>query len=103
MEKANNRNGRLYGDVCTRACRMDEVLWNAIWSGKQADSIFNEVETKYNKLKQIAKASNTRHSVIIDDMNGSVWYVPGGQSTIGQIIADANASYPFSDDKTVAV
>lgn len=66
---------------------------------KQADSIFNEVETKYNKLKQIAKASNTRHSVIIDNMNGSVWYVPGGQSTIGQIIADANASYLFSDDK----
>lgn len=66
---------------------------------KQADNIFNEVETKYNKLKQIAKASNTRHSVIIDNMNGSVWYVPGGQSTIGQIIADANASYPFSDNK----
>lgn len=67
---------------------------------KQADSIFNDVETKYNKLKQIAKASNTIPSVIIDNMNSSVWYVPGGQSTIGQIIADANASYPFSDKKS---
>lgn len=67
---------------------------------KQADSIFNDVETKYNHLKQIAKASKTKHSVIIDKINSSVWYVPGGQSTIGQIIADANASYPFSDEKS---
>lgn len=67
---------------------------------KQADSIFNDVETKYNHLKQIAKASKTKHSVIIDKINSSVWYVPGGQSTIGQIIADANACYPFSDEKS---
>lgn len=67
---------------------------------KQADSIFNDVETKYNHLKQIAKASKTKHSVIIDKINSSVWYVPGGKSTIGQIIADANASYPFSDEKS---
>lgn len=67
---------------------------------KQADSIFNDVETKYNHLKQIAKASKTKHSVIIDKINSSVWYVPGGQSTIGQIIADANAIYPFSDEKS---
>lgn len=67
---------------------------------KQADSIFNDVETKYKRLKQIAKASNTRHSVIIDKINSSVWYVPGGKSTIGQIIADANAKYPFSEDNS---
>lgn len=67
---------------------------------KQADSIFNDVETKYNSLKQIAKTAKTRHSVIIDKKNSSVWYVPGGQSTIGQIIADANAAYPFSAEKS---
>lgn len=67
---------------------------------KQADSIFNDVETKYNHLKQIARTSKIKRSVIIDKINSSVWYVPGGQSTIGQIIADANASYPFSDEKS---
>lgn len=78
---------------------MDEILWNAVWCRKQADSIFNDVETKYNSLKQIAKTAKTRHSVIIDKINSSVWYVPGGQSTIGQIIADANAAYPFLPKK----
>lgn len=67
---------------------------------KQADSIFNEVEAKYNGLKKIAKAAKTKHSVIIDKINSSVWYVPGGQSTIGQIISDANADYSFSNEKS---
>ena len=31
-------------------------------------------------------------------MTGSVWYVPGGKSTLGQLMADANGSYPWGDD-----
>ena len=30
---------------------------------------------------------------------GSVWYCPGGKSTIGQMIADAHGKYAFSTDK----
>ena len=67
---------------------------------KEADSIFNGVEKRYNELKALAKTSKTRHSIIIDKMNSSVWYVPGGMSTIGGIIADANTDYPFSNDKS---
>lgn len=66
---------------------------------KEADSIFNDVERRYNELKALAKTSKTKNSVIIDKINSSVWYVPGGMSTIGGIIADANAEYPFSYDK----
>ena len=32
-------------------------------------------------------------------MVGSVWYVPGGRSTIGQMIADAGGRYPWSADE----
>lgn len=64
----------------------------------EADSIFNAVKHRYNELKAIAQKSDTRLSIIIDKVTGPVWYVPGGQSTLGQVIADANAAYPFSDD-----
>ena len=66
----------------------------------QADSIFNSVENNYNKLKTMAQKAETRPSVIIDKVNGPVWYVPAGKSTIGKIIADANASYAFSSDSS---
>ena len=64
----------------------------------KADSLFAEIEKNYNQLKTIAKQSNTRKNVIIDKMSGSVWYVPGGNSTIGGIISDANAGYAFSSN-----
>ena len=64
----------------------------------EADSIFNAVKHRYNELKAIAQKSDTRLSIIIDKVTGPVWYVPGGQSTLGQVIADANAAYPFADD-----
>ena len=60
---------------------------------READSLFANVELRYNGLKAIARKSVTRQSILIDKVNGPVWYVPGGKSTIGQIIADANADY----------
>lgn len=66
----------------------------------RADSLFAAVEKNYDALKETAKKSHTRKSVIIDKVEGSVWYVPGGRSTIGGIIADANAGYAFASDKS---
>lgn len=66
---------------------------------RKADSLFTEIEKNYNQLKTIAKKSKTYNNVIIDKMNGSVWYVPCGNSTIGRIISDANAGYAFSSNK----
>ena len=36
---------------------------------------------------------------MVDKVTGSVWYVPGGKSTIGQMIRDANAQYAWADDE----
>ena len=66
---------------------------------KQADSLFESIERNYNMLKETARMSKTHKSVIMDKINSSVWYVPGGRSTIGRIIADANAKYPFSENR----
>lgn len=65
---------------------------------KLADSLFSSVERNYNLLKETAMMSKTKKSVVMDKINSSVWYVPGGKSTIGRIIADANAKYPFADN-----
>ena len=65
-----------------------------------ADSIFSIVDSTYNALKEKAKTSATRPSVLMDKTTGSVWYVPGGQSTIGKILADANVEYSYKDNKS---
>ena len=64
----------------------------------EAERLFIEVETNYRALMQQAATASDRPSVLVDKMAGSVWYVPGGRSTIGQMLRDANASYAWADD-----
>ena len=70
---------------------------------QKADSLFNAIDKHYNTLKALAahhRPSPTSHhpQVLLDNVTGSVWYVPGGKSTIGQMIQDAGGSYPWADD-----
>lgn len=64
----------------------------------EADSLFHVVDSSYHNLKQIATTSGTKCSVLMDKVIGSAWYVPGGRSTIGQMVADARGIYPFAAD-----
>ena len=80
----------------------------------EADSLFAVVDSSYCAQKELVKnhgdrsrdsATGSNHgpvpmipSVLLDKVTGSVWYVPGGKSTIGQMILDAGGSYPWADD-----
>ena len=63
---------------------------------EKADSLFDAIDKNYNTLKALAK--NKTQRVLLDNITGSVWYVPGGKSTIGQMIQDAGGDYPWADD-----
>ena len=65
----------------------------------RADSLFAQIEKEYLKLKAEAGKLPKGLSILIERKTGNVWYVPGGQSTIGILLKDANARYIFSDDK----
>ena len=83
----------------------------------RADSLFAVVDSSYNALKALAgnhkvlgdakrqsRAQSSKFkaqsssTVLLDKVTGSVWYVPGGRSTIGQMIQDAGGDYPWADD-----
>ena len=66
---------------------------------QQADSLFAVVDSSYQALKAQAAEAGTGRSLLIDKMVGSVWYVPGGRSTIGQMAQDAGGRYPWADDE----
>ena len=72
----------------------------------RADSLFAVVDSSYCALKGLAsnhKAQSSKlkvqSTVLLDKVTGSVWYVPGGRSTIGQMIQDAGGNYPWADDE----
>lgn len=67
--------------------------------GEKADAMFHEVDSCYTALKQQATEAGDGCSVIVDKVVGSVWYMPGGRSTIGQMIQDAGGRYPWANDE----
>ena len=70
---------------------------------QKADSLFAVVDSSYNALKELVRSQETEDrsqpTVIVDKVTGSVWYVPGGKSTLGQLIHDAGGLYPWANDE----
>jgi len=46
----------------------------------------------------LSERSGERTSLLTERLTGSTWYVPGGKSTMGRLIADAGATYAWADD-----
>ena len=66
---------------------------------KEADSLFKEVERRYNNIKTQAQKAKTHPTVVTEMKIGSTWYVAGGESTVGILINDAGGNYVFRETK----
>lgn len=91
--------GMLFGNASKTA---DGKASKAVLSASceaTADSLFSQIEKEYLKLKAEAGKLPKGLSILTERKTGNVWYVPGGQSTIGILLKDANARYIFSDDQ----
>ena len=67
---------------------------------QQADSLFLQICKQYHQLQERARHMKTHPKVITELKTGAVWYVPGGASYVGQMIADAGGRYAFASDKS---
>lgn len=54
---------------------------------------FNEIQSSYDSLKTMVKTAQNKPIVLANEMYGSQWFLPGGNTNLAQFIADANASY----------
>lgn len=74
-------------------------LYGLLLGSSKADSLFSAIEKEYLQLKAEAAKLPLGLSILTERKTGNVWYVPGGQSTIGILLKDANARYIFEDDQ----
>ena len=65
---------------------------------KQADSIFNQIENRYLKIKQQIDTIKQKPLVFQGGSFGDKWFVPGGKSYAAQLIKDAGGQYLWQDD-----
>lgn len=65
-----------------------------------ADSVFTEIEHKYNELKHLAQKAEHRPSVLDGSSFKGTWYAAGGNSYVATLLKDANAEYYWEKDTT---
>ena len=70
------------------------VLFN---KEKEADSIFNSIESDYLEAKKIAANAKKQPTVLSGAMHKDVWYLPNSSSPEAQFLKDANVNYLWSD------
>ena len=80
--------------------RAEWIKFFGAFTGKEssADSIFNQVELRYNALKDSVKAVTFKPKVLTEIKYGETWYVPGGKSFMASLLNDAGADYLWSDN-----
>lgn len=80
--------------------RAEWIKFTAAFFGKEklADSLFAIIESQYNEYKELASKANTKPSVFSDKYFNGQWFVPGGQSYVAKLFADANAAYVWNDN-----
>ncbi len=82
--------------------RAEWIKFVAVFYNKlaKADSIFSEIESRYNlALGKVNKAAN-RPSVLSGVVYGDTWFLPGGKNYASKIINDAGGNYLWKDDSS---
>lgn len=74
-------------------------FYGLLFEADTADSLFAAIEKEYLALKAQAAKLTKGLSVLTERKMGSVWYSPGGKSTMGILLKDANSRYIFADDE----
>ena len=64
---------------------------------KEADSIFNSIETQYNEAKKIASEAKTKPMIMSGVLYKDKWNLPAGESFTAKLYEDANTSYIWNE------
>lgn len=80
--------------------RLEWVKVVAALTGKEqgTDFRFTEIEEQYHELANIAEYASTKPTIVCNLPYKGSWFVPGGNSYVSNLIADAGGTYLWSAD-----
>lgn len=83
--------------------RAEWIKFIACFTGQsaKADSIFAQIECRYNAAKDKAQNIAVQPSVIAGGAFKGEWFVPAGRSYFAHLIKDAHGSYLWATDTSV--
>jgi iron complex transport system substrate-binding protein len=67
---------------------------------KEADSVFNFIESEYLKTQTLTKQSKTTPTILSGVVYGDTWFLPGGQNYAARLLKDAQGEYLWAADSS---
>jgi len=82
--------------------RAEWIKFVAVFFDKEklSDSIFVEVEKRYNEIKAKATAVKVKPNIMTGSNFRGTWYMPSGCNFMGKLFADAGSHYFYANDTT---
>jgi iron complex transport system substrate-binding protein len=75
-----------------------KVFGKLMGKEKEADSIFQSIQSNYEELKEkIAKQNLKAPKVMVNQIYSDIWYLPTGNSFQAKLMEDAGGFYPWKD------
>jgi len=80
--------------------RAEWIKFAACFFNKEAlaDSLFNEVEENYLRLKELAQTAQHKPTIIAGGSFKGTWYMPSGETFTGKLYEDAGGTYYYAKD-----
>ncbi|GGG66689.1 ABC transporter substrate-binding protein [Epilithonimonas arachidiradicis] len=66
---------------------------------EQAEKAFKNIEDNYKKIQTLASKTSIKPNILCNEMYGSQWFLPGGNSFVARFISDAGGNYILKDNK----
>lgn len=66
---------------------------------EKAEKAYQNIENNYKKIQTLSKNSKSESLVLCNEMYGSQWFLPGGDSFVAKLINDAGGNYILKDNK----
>ena len=82
--------------------RAEWIKFLALFFNREAiaEQEFSQVASRYQSIVAKAKSAQSRPTVFAGFSSKGTWYVPGGDSYVAKLLADAGSAYIWADDRT---
>ncbi|WP_187478054.1 ABC transporter substrate-binding protein [Amniculibacterium sp. G2-70] len=79
--------------------RIIELFGEVLGARNEAEKAYINIEKTYHTLSDKAQKTKHKPMVIANEMYGTQWYMPGGNTNVAQLLKDAGAQYILSENK----
>lgn len=68
---------------------------------KSAEKIYKKIEQNYHQFKKISQKSEKNPKVLVNEMYGNHWFMPGGKTFVANYLRDAKSDYILKDNEDI--